>query len=413
MSTKIKIGLFGFGCVGQGLYDVLSKTSGIKAQIIKICVKDKNKKRSIGQSNFTFDKNELLDDESINVIVELIDNADEAFEIVSAALKRGKAVVTANKKMLAEHFEELYNLQLKYKVPLLYEASVCASIPIIRTLEEYYDNDLLDSIEGIFNGTTNYILTKTIQDNKTYEEVLKDAQKLGFAESNPKLDVEGFDPKFKLCILIAHAFGIFVKPEEILNYGIHQLNENDIRYAKEKGYKIRLIAHASKKGKKIFGKVLPQFVDAESPFYSVNNEYNAVQIEAAFADKQLFKGKGAGSYPTAAAVLSDISALTYNYRYEYKKVRQNGHFKLEDDEQIRIYLRYTDKNILDEILFSEIEERYKSNGYSYVVGTTFISQLLKANLNEQNDIFIAELLSNEPTLSYSFIESEETIDATF
>jgi homoserine dehydrogenase len=393
MSTKIKIGLFGFGCVGQGLYDVLSKTSGIKAEIFKICVKDQNKKRSIAQSNFTFDKNELLNDDSVNVIVELIDNADEAFDIVSEALKKGKAVVTANKKMLAEHFEELYQLQLKYQVPLLYEASVCASIPIIRTLEEYYDNDLLDSIEGIFNGTTNYILTKTIEENKTYEEVLKDAQQLGFAESNPKLDVQGFDPKFKLCILIAHAFGIFVKPEEILNYGIHHLNENDIRYAKEKGYKIRLIAHATKKGKKIFGKVLPQFVDAESPFYSVNNEYNAVQVEAAFADKQLFKGKGAGSHPTAAAVLSDISALTYHYRYEYKKVQQNGHFKLEDDEPIRIYLRYADEIFLDELLFSEIEERYKSNGYNYVVGTTFISQLLKANLNDRNDIFIAELIT--------------------
>ncbi len=139
---SIKIGLFGFGCVGQGLYDVLSKTSGIKAEIIKICVKDKNKQRSIDSSNFTFDKNELLYDDSIDVIVELIDSADEAFEIVSTALKNGKAVVTANKKMLAEHFEELYILQQENKVPLLYEASVCASIPIIRTLEEYYDNDL-------------------------------------------------------------------------------------------------------------------------------------------------------------------------------------------------------------------------------------------------------------------------------
>ncbi len=403
---SIKIGLFGFGCVGQGLYDVLSKTSGIKAEIIKICVKDKNKERSINRSNFTFDKNKLLNDESINVIVELIDNADEAFEIVSSALKKGKAVVTANKKMLAEHFEELYHLQLQYKVPLLYEASVCASIPIIRTLEEYYDNDLLDSVEGIFNGTTNYILTKTIQENKTYEEVLKDAQQLGFAESNPKLDVQGFDPKFKLCILIAHAFGVFVKPDEILNYGIHQLGENDIRYAKEKGYKIRLIAHATKKGKQIFAKVLPQFVDAESPFYSVNNEYNAVQVKAAFADKQLFKGKGAGSFPTAAAVLSDISALTYNYRYEYKKVQQNGHFRLEDDEPVRVYLRYNHENILDELFFSEIEERYKSNGYNYIVGTTFLSQLIKANLNERDDIFIAEVGER---ISNPTVEIEEKI----
>ena len=313
--------------------------------------------------------------------------------------------------MLAEHFEELYNLQLQYKVPLLYEASVCASIPIIRTLEEYYDNDLLDCVEGIFNGTTNYILTKTISENKTYDEVLKEAQALGFAESNPRLDVQAFDPKYKLCILIAHAFGVFVKPTEILNYGIHQLGENDIRYAKEKGYKIRLIAHARKEGKEIFARVLPQFVDAESPFYTVNNEYNAVQVEAAFADKQLFKGKGAGSHPTAAAVLSDISALTYNYRYEYKKVQQNGHFQLNCDEPVRVYLRYLNENILDELFFDEIEERYESRGYNYIVGTTFLSQLMKIDLNERKDIFIAELVNESKSLIPVLIEEEDFVEA--
>jgi len=157
---KLKIGLFGYGCVGQGLHDVLNSSKGFKADIVRICVKDRTKKRRIDMSNFTYDKNDILDDPSINLIVELIDDADEAFNIVTTAMKRGKNVVTANKMMVAKHFRELVELQRKHKVSLLYEASAGASIPIIRNLEEYYDNELLHSLRGILNGTTNYILTK-------------------------------------------------------------------------------------------------------------------------------------------------------------------------------------------------------------------------------------------------------------
>ena len=154
MSTRLKIGVFGFGCVGQGLYDVLHKTRGMKADITKICVKNKNKQRSIPLENFTFDKNEILNNPEIDLVVELIDDADEAYLIVKEAISRGKSVVTANKKMVAENFQELYELQKQHNVSFLYEASCCASIPIIRNLEEYYDNDLLSAVEGIINGTT-------------------------------------------------------------------------------------------------------------------------------------------------------------------------------------------------------------------------------------------------------------------
>ena len=187
----LNIGLFGFGCVGYGLYEVLEKTPTLQTSIKRICVKNPDKKREISESHFTFDKNDLLNDDEINVIVELIDDADAAFEIVSTALKKGKAVVTANKKMIAEHLEELLELQAKYNVPLLYEAACCASIPIIRNLEEYYDNDLLESIEGIINGSTNYILTKTFDEGIGYSEALTRAQELGYAESNPILDTGG------------------------------------------------------------------------------------------------------------------------------------------------------------------------------------------------------------------------------
>ena len=156
---KLRIGMFGYGCVGQGLHDVLNSSKGFRADIVRICVKDRTKKRRIPMSNFTFDKNDILNDPSINLVVELIDDADEAFSIVSTAMKSGKNVVTANKVMVANHFRELVTLQEKYKVSLLYEASAGASIPIIRNLEEYYDNELLYSLRGILNVTTNYILT--------------------------------------------------------------------------------------------------------------------------------------------------------------------------------------------------------------------------------------------------------------
>jgi homoserine dehydrogenase len=188
---KLQIGLFGYGCVGQGLHDVLNSSKGLKADIVKICVKDRTKKRRIPMTNFTFDKNDILNDNSINLVVELIDDADEAFNIVTTAMKSGKNVVSANKMMVAKHFKELVEMQRKYKVSLLYEASAGASIPIIRNLEEYYDNELLYSLRGILNGTTNYILTKMHNEGIPYSEALKQAQEKGFAESDPTLDVEG------------------------------------------------------------------------------------------------------------------------------------------------------------------------------------------------------------------------------
>ena len=248
----------------------------------------------------------------------MIDDADAAYEIVKTALQNGKAVVTANKKMIAEHFEELLQLQKEYNVPLLYEAACCASIPIIRNLEEYYDNDLLESVEGIVNGSTNYILSKTVDENLSYAEALRQAQEKGYAESNPVMDTGGFDAKFKLLILIAHAFGVVVKPEEIFNLGIDKLGDLELGYAKEKGYKIKLIAYAEKTADgKIRSFVLPKFIKNTDKLFYVDDVFNGVKTKSYFSDVQFFSGKGAGAYPTASAVLSDISALSYDYRYEY------------------------------------------------------------------------------------------------
>jgi len=387
---KLRIGLFGYGCVGQGLHDVLNSSCGFKADIVRICVKDRNKSRRIPASNFTFDKNEILDDASINLVVELIDNAEDAFEIVTNAMKSGKNVVSANKVMVAKHFRELVDLQEKHNVSLLYEASAGASIPIIRNLEEYYDNELLHSLRGILNGTTNYILTKMYNEGMDYSAALNEAQALGFAETDPTLDVEGWDAKYKLCIITGHAYGLFLDPEEVFNYGINGISTFDIKYAKEKGFKIKLVPYVGKTMEDtITSFVLPRFISSDKYLYNVDNEYNGVITEAAFADKQFFCGKGAGGHATGSAVLSDISASSYGYRYEYKKYQQGTVSNYTRDFKLEIYLRYryeSDRRLFE---FEEVSESFTSNNYNYLIGVVNLETLYKIRDQLKNmDVFI-------------------------
>jgi homoserine dehydrogenase len=376
---QITIGLFGFGCVGKGLWDVLEKTPGLRATIRSICVKNPGKPRPISPDHFTFEKNDILNDPEINTVVELIDDADAAFEIVRRAMLNGKGVVSANKKMIAEHFDELLSLQKECNVPFLYEAACCASIPIIRNLEEYYDNDLLVSLEGIVNGSTNYILTRTAKDGISYDEALKLAQQLGYAESNPKLDVEGYDSKYKLTILLAHAFGIVEEPGHIFNLGIDRLNSLELKLAAEKGYKVRLIAKAHKlTDDKVASFVMPQFVDEHNRFFTVDDVFNGVQTETSFSDKQFFMGKGAGAFPTASAVLSDISALSYDYRYEYKKMQQQD-LCLSTDFSLDVFVRFNDDVSIHMNEFIKVNEQYRSEAGNYIVGKINFNNLISSS----------------------------------
>lgn len=399
-NKDISIGLFGFGCVGQGLYDVLNHSEGLKANIQKICVKDKNKKRKIAPSFFTYDKNEILKQGNHNVIVELIDNANEAFEIVKEAMENGVSVVTANKKMLAENFEELYRLQAKNNVALIYEGSAGGSIPIIRNLEEYYDNELLSSVKGILNGTCNYILSRMELENKDYGEILKDAQLNGFAESDPWLDVAGFDTKFKILLLTIHAFGIVLKPDDVFNTGIQNVSYDDILYAKQRGLRIKMLGVSQKVGDKYRVYALPHFVDRDSELYNVLYEYNAVEVEGAFSCKQTLVGKGAGSHPTGSAVLSDISALTYDYKYGYKKLKKalNNNAKIEDgikqveyDFPIKLYIRFQDKEQLKDLQILNVEEEYKSATTNYIIANVNFNSLFNIYNKRDNKLFICAI----------------------
>lgn len=389
---KLKIGLFGFGVVGESLYHVLQNNTSLNAEILKVCIKHPDKKRNAPADLFTDNPELLLNNNEINVVIELIDDADAAYHIVSSALINKKAVVSANKKMIAEHQTALLGLQKQFHTPFLYESACCASIPVIRNLEEYYDNDLLQGISGIVNGSTNYILTRISEDGIDFNTALKLAQEKGFAESNPALDIEGVDAVNKLTILLTHAFGIVTEPGTLVHTGIHQIHEQDARFAKEKAYEIKLIAQAKKlEDGTIAAFVLPQFLKKDNQLYNVKNEYNGVIVESGLADKQFFYGKGAGGYPTASAVLSDLSALRYDYRYEYKKLYNSAPAELSHDFYLRVYVSFDKLYNVPHSLFEKIEEWSSNESRCSVTGILHFSKLAENDWWQQKNTSIVLL----------------------
>ncbi|MBI1225581.1 MAG: homoserine dehydrogenase [Bacteroidetes bacterium] len=377
---SLNIGLFGYGVVGSAVFEVLNHTPSLQAQVSKICIKNPDKPRNISGSFFTTNKSELIENEEINVIVEMTDDSDAAIDIVRESLRRGKAVISANKKMVAENLAELIDLQQQFETPLLYESACCASIPVIRNLEEYYDNDLLHGLEGIINGSTNFILSKIFDDKLSYQEALKLAQTLGFAESNPALDVEGHDALNKLCLLLAHAYGIVVHPTKLLCHGIHRINSIDSEVASAQGSQIKLVARAIKQANgEVAAFVLPQFVKPPHLLHNVRNEYNGVVLTSALADEQFFYGKGAGGFPTASAILADLSALRYDYRYEYKKRLLQAPSVLCEDVKLQVYVSFQDWQMLPVDAFEEISEYYSGKSFHYRKGIVSMKKM------QQND----------------------------
>jgi homoserine dehydrogenase len=394
---QLTIGLFGFGVVGEGLYKVLQQTASLKATIKKVCIKNPEKKRNAPPELFTTDKNVLLNDPEINVIVEVIDDADAAFQIVTTALRNHKAVVSASKKMIAEHLPALLELQRETNEPFLCEAAACASIPVIRNLEEYYDNDLLHSIKAIVNGSTNFILTKMFEDKLDFHKALLLAQQLGFAESNPKLDIEGYDAVNKWSLLLTHAYGIVEHPERIVFNGIQNIVTTDATVATEKHFDIKLVAQAKKlQNGKVAAFVLPQFVKLDDHLAFVKNEYNGVVIESGFADKQFFYGKGAGSFPTASAVLSDLSALRYQYRYEYKKLYHHKPLELCDEYFLRVYVSFDDWNYIPRDKFEWIEEWHAETERKYLIGVIAFKEIKNNTWWKENKVSL--ILTPDPII---------------
>ncbi|MBQ2797116.1 MAG: homoserine dehydrogenase [Tidjanibacter sp.] len=390
MKKEIKIGLFGFGSVGRGLYDVLGAVEGKDITIRRICVRDLSKDRGVS-AEFTDQPDRIFEDPEINMIVELIDDAEAAYRIVRRALEAHLPVVSGNKKMLAYHLPELIELGKQTATPFLYDASACGSIPVIRNLEEYYDNDLLVSVKGILNGSSNFVLSKIFNENMTYDKALRLAQELGFAESDPSLDFDGWDSLFKLVILTIHAFGIYVAPEKIFRYGISTMNEADIRFASEKQRRIKLVGHVEKKNDGgVYLWVVPQLISRDKYIYSVEDEFNGVVIKGRYYYKQFMFGRGAGGHPTGAAVLSDITACKYDYRYEYKRMNSGLDIRHTDDVCHRIYFRYRTEEDRNLLKFQLIREQYTSGEWNYVVGDVCLSDLVAVKDSlAGRDIFIA------------------------
>src|ERR1044071_173002 len=382
---KLVIGLFGFGTVGEGLYKILQQTPSLQATIKKICIKHPEKKRNAPAELFTTNKDLLLNDPQINVIVEVIDDADAAFRIVTKALRNNKDVVSSSKKMIAEHLHKILQLQRETERSFLYEAAACASIPVIRNLEEYYDNDLLHSIKGIVNGSTNYILTKMFEEKLEFKQALLQAQQLGFAESNPALDIEGYDAVNKWALLLNHAYGIVETIQNILFNGIQNIQLSDATVAKEKNYEIKLVAQAKKlRNGRVAAFVLPQFVKHDDHLAFVKNEYNGVVIESGFADQQFFYGKGAGSFATASAVLSDVSALRYQYKYEYKKLYHHKPNELTNEFYVRVYVSFDDWKYIPKEKFEWIEEWHAETDRKYLVGVLHFNELAQNSWWREN-----------------------------
>lgn len=390
-NKQINIGLFGFGTVGKGLYDVLKKIQPENVSIVKVCVRNVAKHcAEAPELEFTSNADDIFTDSRINFIVELIDDAEAAYGIVKRALQAKIPVVSGNKKMLARHIQEMIQLQRDNDTALLYDASACGSIPVIRNLEEYYDNDLLISVKGILNGSSNFILSKIFNEGMNYAEALKLAQDLGFAESDPTLDIGGWDSLFKLIIITIHAFGVYVEPEQIFTFGIGNMNEHDIQFAHEKRRRVKLVGWAEKVDEdKLVLSVMPHLLSKQKYIYSVEDEFNGVVIKGLFYYKQFMFGQGAGGFPTGSAVLSDITAQLYDYRYQYKKLQSPHQLHYTNDYKVRIYYRYDSPATLNLLEFSTIHESYYSDTYKYVVGDIELSQLqAQAQSLRESNVFV-------------------------
>lgn len=389
----LNIGLFGLGVVGKGLLDVLQRSRLPGVDVKKICVRTPGKPRPVAPEKLTFDASDILNDPSINVVVETISGSDDAFQIVSRAMRKGKNVVTANKKMVATHFPELLDLQEETGASLLYESAACGGIPIVRTIEEYFGPEPMERVSGIFNGTSNYILSRMFREDLDFTEALKQAQGLGFAEPDPSSDIDGLDAKYKLILLTAHSHGVVAAPEEVLHLGIRHLRSEDIDFARKKGLRIKLLPVCKRTGENRLALfVMPGFVGENDALYHVEDEFNGVQLETAYSGQQFFRGRGAGGFPTGSALLSDLAALQSGYRYPYRKHRLNGRTLLDENISLKVYLRAPLAAPGETLPFAGIEYSERGAESYSIIGHITIKKLKQhaRRLREQG-VFIAHM----------------------
>ncbi len=327
---EVGVGIAGFGTVGGGVLSILRRHAGdIEARlgariaVRKVVLRDPGKARpvEVDPRLLSTRVEDLLEDREIAVVVELIGGVDQAFALVQGALERGKHVVTANKALLAARGDEVFRLAREKGVDVYYEAAVCGGVPIIRTLRESLASDRIRSLHGIVNGTTNFILTAMAEQGAPFARALAEAQRLGYAEADPTLDVSGGDAAQKLCVLAQLAFGARLDPGQVLTEGIVHLTPEDFRWGKEFGYALKLLAIARRCGPdprdpasldRIEARVHPAFIPAGSLLAGVRGAMNAVVLDSDALGPSMLYGQGAGALPTGSAVVSDIIDLTRN-----------------------------------------------------------------------------------------------------
>ncbi|MCB1233836.1 MAG: homoserine dehydrogenase [Verrucomicrobiae bacterium] len=314
----LQIGLAGFGNVGAGVYknlvknrDLLRQRTGRALEVRRVVVRDPARPREIAlpEGLVSTDLNDLVNDDAIDIVVELIGGTDRAFDLVKAALERRKTVVTGNKALLAERGRELFELAERQKTPIYFEAAVAGGIPIIRTVQESLVGNHIESVTGIVNGTSNYILTRMAEAGLDYREALAEAQQLGYAEADPTLDVNGWDAAHKAIILASLSYGSWLRSEEIFVEGIENLTRRDIDFAGHFGYTVKLLAviqlHAESGSIEV--RVQPSLISKSHILASVKGAFNAILVRGDVVGETLFYGSGAGQDPTSSSVISDIA----------------------------------------------------------------------------------------------------------
>ena len=337
--SKLRIGIIGLGTVGSGVYKTLQEMDDI--EIVKIAVKNLNKPRSVEvpTSMITDNPYDLVNDPSIDVVVELIGGVKPAWDFISTAIKNGKHIVTANKELLAKKGEELFNLAEEHNRVVLYEAAIAGGIPIIMPIKTILAGNKIRKIHAILNGTTNYILTKMDADGASYEDVLKEAQQLGYAETDPTGDVEGFDAAYKITTLATIAFKKRIKIENVYREGITKVRREDMAKANEFGYKIKLIATATiDENDNADVRVHPMLVSKDSMLAHIDYVKNAIAISGHPIGDIVLSGPGAGEFPTASSVVGDILSINAEFGktdYMLPMMRCNHHstakpVKIED-----------------------------------------------------------------------------------
>jgi len=392
----IKIGIVGVGTVGESVVKILEDNKDIirarsgKEIIVKSgVVRNLNKKRDVN-IKLTDNYLDVTTDPEIDIVVELMGGVEEAYKVVKSAIENNKAVVTANKALLAYHRFELQEMSDK---PFEYEASVAGGIPIIKALREGLSANHIESLKGIINGTCNYMLTE-IKNGGDYDKVLKTAQELGYAEADPTFDVGGFDAAHKLLILASIAYNIDAKPEDILIEGIENISPIDMEFADEFGYEIKLLGIAKKDGDFIELRVHPTMIKKTEMLSKVEGVMNAVSVVGDKVGETLYYGAGAGGDATASAVISDIISIVRGSNAPmlgYKKPLEEGDFVLRNKEEIKskYYLRIAvsdEVGVLEKITANLAKNNISINNFLQKQGDEFVKVLLSTHEAVEKDI---------------------------